>query len=151
MGRARYPQASRLVITADSGGSNSSRNRLWKTELQRFADETGLTVMVRHLPPGTSKWNRIEHRLFSFITGNWRGQRLLNHHIIVELIAGTRTDSGLVVRCRLDPSDYPRGSSSATATSPPSTSAPTTSMASGTTRLLQDPQNRHNRNLMHLQ
>ena len=109
MGRARYPQASRLVITADSGGSNSSRNRLWKTELQRFADETGLTVMVRHLPPGTSKWNRIEHRLFSFITGNWRGRPLLNHHIIVELIAGTRTDTGLVVRCRLDPADYPKG------------------------------------------
>ena len=102
MGRARYPQASRLVITADSGGSNSSRNRLWKTELQRFADETGLTVMVRHLPPGTSKWNRIEHRLFSFITGNWRGRPLLNHHIIVGLIAGTAPPA-----CRRLPSYSP--------------------------------------------
>jgi Rhodopirellula transposase DDE domain len=109
MGRARYPKASRLVITADSGGSNSSRNRLWKTELQRLADDTGLTLMVRHLPPGTSKWNRIEHRLFSFITGNWRGRPLLSHQVIVELIAGTRTDTGLVVRCRLDQADYPKG------------------------------------------
>jgi hypothetical protein len=108
-GHARYPGASRLVITADSGGSNSARNRLWKTELQRFADETGLTVMVRHLPPGTSKWNRIEHRLFSFITGNWRGRPLLNHQIIVELIAGTRTETGLMVRCRLDEATYPKG------------------------------------------
>jgi hypothetical protein len=109
MGRPRYPQASRLVITADSGGSNSARSRLWKTELQRFADETGLTLMVRHLPPGTSKWNRIEHRLFSFITGNWRGQPLLTHQVIIELICGTRTDGGLVVRCRLDAADYPKG------------------------------------------
>jgi hypothetical protein len=109
MGHARYPGARRLVITADSGGSNSARNRLWKSELQRFADETGLTVMVRHLPPGTSKWNRIEHRLFSFITGNWRGRPLLNHQIIVELIAGTRTETGLMVRCRLDEATYPKG------------------------------------------
>jgi transposase len=109
MGQPRYPQATRLVITADSGGSNSTRNRLWKTELQRFADETGLTLMLRHLPPGTSKWNRIEHRLFSFITGNWRGRPLLSHQVIVELIAGTRTQTGLVVRCRLDQADYPKG------------------------------------------
>ena len=84
MGQPRYPQATRLVITADSGGSNSTRNRLWKTELQHFADETGLTLMLRHLPPGTSKWNRIEHRLFSFITGNWRGRPLLSHQVIIE-------------------------------------------------------------------
>jgi len=109
MGQPRYPQATRLVITADSGGSNSTRNRLWKTELQHFADETGLTLMLRHLPPGTSKWNRIEHRLFSFITGNWRGRPLLSHQVIIELIAGTRTQTGLVVRCRLDEADYPKG------------------------------------------
>ena len=109
MGQPRYPQATRLVITADSGGSNSTRNRLWKTELQRLADETGLTLMLRHLPPGTSKWNRIEHRLFSFITGNWRGRPLLSHQVIIELIAGTRTQTGLVVRCRLDEADYPKG------------------------------------------
>ena len=82
---------------------------MWKTELQRFADETGLMLMVRHLPPGTSKWNRIEHRLFSFITGNWRGQPLLTHQVIIELICATRTDGGLVVRCRLDEADYPNG------------------------------------------
>jgi len=109
MAQPRYPQATRLVITADSGGSNSTRNRLWKTELQRFADETGLTLMLRHLPPGTSKWNRIEHRLFSFITGNWRGRPLLSHQVIIELIAGTRTQTGLVVRCRLDEAEYPKG------------------------------------------
>src|ERR1700688_3071183 len=90
-------------------GSNSARNRLWKTELQRLADETGLTLIIRHLPPGTSKWNRIEHRLFSFITGNWRGQPLLTHQVIIELIAATRTETGLTVRCRLDPANYPKG------------------------------------------
>jgi transposase len=109
MGKARYSRATRLVITADSGGSNSARNRLWKTELQRLADETGLTLIVRHLPPGTSKWNKVEHRLFSFITGNWRGQPLLTHQVIVELIAATRTDAGLTVRCRLDQASYPKG------------------------------------------
>ncbi len=109
MGKARYCPANRLVITADSGGSNSARSRLWKTELQRLADETGLTLINRHLPPGTSKWNRIEHRLFSFITGNWRGQPLLTHQVIVELIAATRTDTGLTVRCRLDQASYPKG------------------------------------------
>jgi hypothetical protein len=109
MGKARYDPASYLVITADSGGSNSARGRLWKTELQRLADETGLTLIIRHLPPGTSKWNRIEHRLFSFITGNWRGQPLLTHQVIIELIAATRTDTGLTVRCRLDQATYPKG------------------------------------------
>src|SRR5450756_102673 len=109
MGKARYIPASRLVITADSGGSNSARNRLWKVELQRLADETGLTLIIRHLPPGTSKWNRIEHRLFSFITGNWRGQPLLTHQVIIELIAATRTQTGLKVRCELDPTMYPAG------------------------------------------
>src|SRR5215216_959125 len=109
IGKTRYRAANRLVVTADSGGSNSTRSRLWKSELQRLADETGLTLIIRHLPPGTSKWNRIEHRLFSFITGNWRGQPLLTHQIIVELIAATRTDSGLTVRCRLDQASYPTG------------------------------------------
>ena len=109
IGKTRYRAANRLVVTADSGGSNSARSRLWKSELQRLADETGLTLIIRHLPPGTSKWNRIEHRLFSFITGNWRGQPLLTHQIIVELIAATRTDSGLTVRCRLDQASYPTG------------------------------------------
>src|SRR5260370_23520009 len=109
MGKARPDPARYLVITADSGGSNSARGRLWKTELQRLADETGLTLIIRHLPPGTSKWNRIEHRLFSFITGNWRGQPLLTHQVIIELIAATRTDTGLTVRCRLDQATYPKG------------------------------------------
>ena len=109
IGKARYYPANYLVITADSGGSNSARSRLWKTELQRLADETGLTLIIRHLPPGTSKWNRIEHRLFSFITGNWRGQPLLTHQVIIELIAATRTDTGLTVRCRLDQATYPKG------------------------------------------
>lgn len=109
IGKTRYRAANHLVITADSGGSNSARSRLWKIELQRLADETGLRLIIRHLPPGTSKWNRIEHRLFSFITGNWRGQPLLTHQIIVELIAATRTDSGLTVRCRLDQASYPTG------------------------------------------
>src|SRR6059058_6431010 len=105
--QTRYRAANRLVVTADSGGSNRTRSRLWKSELQRLADETGLTLIIRHLPPGTSKWNRIEHRLFLFITGNWRGQPLLTHQIIVELIAATRTDRGLTVRCRLDQASYP--------------------------------------------
>jgi Rhodopirellula transposase DDE domain len=109
MGKARYCPASYLVITADSGGSNSARNRLWKTELQRLADEIGLKLIIRHLPPGTSKWNRIEPRLFSFITGNWRGQPLVTHQVIIELIAATRTDAGLTVRCRLDQAAYPKG------------------------------------------
>jgi len=109
MGKARYCPANYLVITADSGGSNSARSRLWKTEPQRLADETGLTLIIRHLPPGTSKWNRIEHRLFSLITGNWRGQPLLTHQVIIEPIAATRTDTGLTVRCRLDQGNYPKG------------------------------------------
>jgi hypothetical protein len=109
MGHARYPQATRLVVTADSGGSNSNRSRLWKTELQKLADEIGLTLVIRHLPPGTSKWNKIEHRLFSFITKNWRATPLVSHQVILQLIGATRTDSGLTVRCRLDHRDYPKG------------------------------------------
>jgi hypothetical protein len=107
LGRKAYPHADKLMITADSGGSNGSRLRLWKWELQRFANFSGLTISVSHLPPGTSKWNKIEHRLFSFISQNWRGQPLLTHAAIVSLIANTRTTTGLKVRCVLDTNNYP--------------------------------------------
>lgn len=109
MGRERYPNASTLLITADGGGSNGSRVRLWKLELQKLADEFGLSITVCHLPPGTSKWNRIEHRLFSFITCNWRGKPLVSHQVIVQLIAATTTKTGLKVRCELDRNAYPAG------------------------------------------
>ena len=109
MGQAVYPAATRLLITADGGGSNGSRVRLWKLELQRLADETGLELAVCHLPPGTSKWNKIEHRLFSFISQNWRGKPLISHAVIVSLIAATTTTTGLIVRCQLDPNTYPAG------------------------------------------
>jgi hypothetical protein len=107
MGRRVYPRARSLLITADSGGSNGSRLRLWKWELQQLADDIGLTLCVCHLPPGTSKWNKIEHRLFSFISQNWRGVPLLTHAAIVSLIGSTRTSTGLKVRCELDPRHYP--------------------------------------------
>jgi transposase len=109
MGRERYPHATRLTITADGGGSNGSRVRLWKLELQKLADELGLAISVCHLPPGTSKWNKIEHRLFAFITGNWRGKPLISHQVIVQLIAATTSSTGLTVRCELDPNPYPAG------------------------------------------
>ena len=109
MGQARYPEAKRLVITADGGGSNGSRVRLWKLKLQALADELGLTITVCHLPPGTSKWNKIEHRLFSFITQNWRGRPLVSHQVIVELIAATKTKAGLTVRSEIDTNLYPAG------------------------------------------
>jgi len=109
MGQGRYPKARHLTITADGGGSNGSRVRLWKLELQTLADELGLTITVCHLPPGTSKWNKIEHRLFSFITQNWRGRPLVSHQVIVELIAATRTKAGLTVRSEIDPNLYPAG------------------------------------------
>jgi len=108
-GRARYPAAQRLLITADGGGSNGSRRRLWKWELQRLADETGLAISVRHFPPGTSKWNKIEHRLFSFITQNWRGQPLVSYAVILSLIAATTTAAGLTVASYLDTTTYPAG------------------------------------------
>jgi hypothetical protein len=107
MGSKDYPRAKSLLIVADSGGSNGSRVRLWKWELQRLSDASRLKVHVCHLPPGTSKWNKIEHRLFSFISRNWRGQPLLTHATIVKLIAGTRTSTGLKVRCILDRRRYP--------------------------------------------
>src|SRR3954467_12707886 len=109
LGKARYPQAKRLVITADCCGSNGARVRLWKRELQRFADETGLAVTVAHLPPGTSKWNRIEHRLFAHISRNWRGKPLVSHQVIVQLIGAPTTPPGLPVRCEIDASRYPKG------------------------------------------
>jgi hypothetical protein len=109
MGRERYPTCDRLMITADGGGSNGSRVRLWKVELQKFADETGLTISVCHYPPGTSKWNKIEHRLFCHITQNWRGRPLTSRLAVVELIAATTTKTGLKVRCELDPNVYAKG------------------------------------------
>jgi len=109
MGQAEYPMAGRLLITADGGGSNGSRVRLWKVGLQKLANETGLAISVFHLPPGTSKWNKIEHRLFSFISQNWRGRPLVSHEVIVNLIAATTTKTGLSVRCRLDTNPYPAG------------------------------------------
>lgn len=109
MGHERYPVAKQLLITADGGGSNGYRVRLWKLELQKLANETGLSISVSHLPPGTSKWNKIEHRLFSFITQNWRGKPLVTHEVIVNLIAATSTKKGLQVRCQLDTNSYPKG------------------------------------------
>ena len=109
MGRTMYPGASQLLICADGGGSHGSRLRLWKVALQGFADETGLTVTVCHLPPGTSKWNKIEHRLFSHISMNWRGRPLTSYEVVVELIVATTTRKGLQVRAELDPELYPTG------------------------------------------
>jgi transposase len=109
MGREAYPEANRLLITADGGGSNGSRVRLWKIELQKFANESGLVVSVCHFPPGTSKWNKIEHRLFSYISQNWRGKPLVSHEVIVNLIASTTTRTGLKVKCELDTKKYPKG------------------------------------------
>jgi len=109
MGRPAYSKASHLLITADSGGSNGARNRLWKVELQKMANQTGLTITVCHFPPGTSKWNKIEHRMFSFITKNWRGKPLTDRATIVNLIGSTKTEEGLKIRCELDTNDYPKG------------------------------------------
>jgi len=109
MGLSRYPSASTLYITADGGGSNGSRNRLWKTELQELANETGLQIYVSHFPPGTSKWNKIEHRLFSYISKNWRGRPLETLLVIISLIESTTTESGLKVKCGLDKNLYETG------------------------------------------
>jgi transposase len=109
IGCKRYPDAKRLTITADGGGSNGSRVRLWKRELQRLANELGIEITVHHLPPGTSKWNKIEHRLFSFISMNWRAKPLVSYRVIVDLISATTTDTGLTVRCELDTNLYPKG------------------------------------------
>jgi DDE family transposase len=109
VGQQRYPSATRLTITADGGGSNASRSRLWKVELQRLASEIGIDIVVHHLPPGTSKWNKIEHRLFSFITMNWKATPLVSYRVIVDLIAATTTKAGLTVKCELDSKHYPKG------------------------------------------
>ena len=109
MGKECYPQAQALLITADGGGSNASRNRLWKVELQKLADETGLAIYVRHFPPGTSKWNKIEHRMFCHITENWRGRPLISHEVIVNLIGHTTTEAGLTIQAELDENNYPTG------------------------------------------
>jgi hypothetical protein len=108
-GHVAYPQAKRLLITADGGGSNGSRLRLWKWELQKLADELGLPVSVCHFPPGTSKWNKVEHRLFSYISSNWRGEPLVDYETVVKLIARTTTTTGLQVACQLDENKYPIG------------------------------------------
>ena len=109
MGQAVYPAARELMIMADGGGSNGSRVRLWKLELQRLADELEIPIRVSHFPPGTSKWNKIEHRLFSYISLNWRGQPLVSHEVIVNLIAATTTRKGLKVQAEIDSAPYPKG------------------------------------------
>jgi hypothetical protein len=109
VGAQRYPGARRLTITADGGGSNGSRLRLWKREVQTLANELGIEISVHHFPPGTSKWNKIEHRLFSFITMNWRAKPLVSYRVIIDLISATTTETGLTVRCQLDPNIYPKG------------------------------------------
>lgn len=109
MGKKVYPEAAELLITADAGGSNGYRTRLWKAELQRLADRTGLAISVPHFPPGTSKWNRIEHRLFSRITENWRGRPLVDYETVVQLIGAVRTSTGLRVKAALDTGTYPTG------------------------------------------
>ena len=109
MGKQAYPDAQTLLITADAGGSNSTRSRLWKVELQRFADRSGLAISVSHFPPGTSKWNKIEHRLFCHITENWRGRPLVDHETVVQLIGNVRTTAGLTVKAKLDTRAYPLG------------------------------------------
>jgi len=109
MGKAAYPNATRLLITADGGGSNGYRVRLWKKEIAALAQELGLDITVAHFPRGTSKWNKIEHRLFSHITMNWRGRPLESHEVVVNLIAGTKTRAGLTVSAALDQDDYEKG------------------------------------------
>src|SRR6266704_2717272 len=109
MGKVAYPQAHAILITADGGGSNASRNRLWKVELQQLADEIGIAIYVRHFPPGTSKWNKIEHRMFCHITENWRGRPLISHEVVVNLIGHTTTNTGLTIQAELDKNAYPTG------------------------------------------
>ncbi len=125
MGRERYPDAKSLLITADGGGSNGWYVRLWKLELQKLADDLGVPITVCHLPPSTSKWNGSEHRLFAFITGNWRGKPLVSHAVIVQLIAATKTKAGLEVRCGLgSPTLTQPASKSPTMILPPSKNRP---------------------------
>ena len=109
MGKKAYPEAKELLITADGGGSNGSRVKLWKVELQKFANEIGLSITVSHFPPGTSKWNKIEYRLFFYISLNWKGRPLISHEVIVNLISSTTTTKGLKVNCELDKNKYTKG------------------------------------------
>jgi len=109
MGRQRYPNSNKLMITCDGGGSNSSRGRLWKYELQKFADEEHLDIHISHYPPGTSKWNKIEHSMFSYISKNWRGRPLVSHEVVVNLIASTKTKKGLSINCVIDTNKYEKG------------------------------------------
>jgi hypothetical protein len=132
-GQKRYPNAKTLTITADCGGSNGYRIRLWKTELQRLVDHTGLRIRVLHYPPGTSKWNKIEHRLFSYISINWRAKPLVSRQTVIDLIASATTTTGLKLYARLDPTHTPRRSRSPTSKSEPSRSRATSSTQSGTT------------------
>jgi hypothetical protein len=108
-GKVAYPQAHAVLITADGGGSNASRNRLWKVELQKLADEIGIAIYVRHFPPGTSKWNKIEHRMFCHMTEHWRGRPLIRHEVVVNLIGHTTTNMGLTIQAELDKNAYPTG------------------------------------------
>jgi hypothetical protein len=134
VGSLAYPQASWLLTTADAGGSNGYRSRLWNQELGSLAERTGLAVTVCHLPPGTSKWNRIEHRLFSHISMTWRGRPLVSHEVVVQLIGTTTTRTGLKAWAELDPGSYRPASRSPTPNSPPCRSPAMPSTASGTTR-----------------
>jgi len=109
MGCKAYSEATELLITADGGGSNGSRCRLWKVALQKLVDETGLSISVSHFPPGTSKWNKIEHRMFSHITENWRGRPLISREVVVNLIANATTSAGLHIQAELDLNEYPTG------------------------------------------
>lgn len=109
IGAKKYRNSKKILICADSGGSNGYRLRLWKKELQRFSDDKGLEISIRHFPPGTSKWNKIEHRLFSFISTNWRGKPLINYQVVIDLISSTKTKTGLIVKARLDKRNYKKG------------------------------------------
>jgi len=109
MGKEKFPTAKKILITADGGGSNSSKSRLWKKELEILADELGMEISVCHFPPGTSKWNKIEHRLFSYITMNWRARPLTSIQVVVDLIAATKTTKGLKVKAKLDDNIYEKG------------------------------------------
>jgi hypothetical protein len=109
MGKGSYPNATGLLINADSGGSNSAVSRLWKVEIQNFSDEIKIPITVCHFPPGTSKWNKIEHRMFSAISMNWRGRPLISHEVVVNLISSTTNKSGLKIECELDKNKYPKG------------------------------------------
>ena len=109
MGKELYPEATKLYITCDGGGSNGSKVRLWKIKLQEFADKSGLDIYVSHFPPGTSKWNKIEHRMFSFISKNWRGRPLVSTEVVVNLIASTTTKKGLKIICKIDENHYEKG------------------------------------------